>query len=567
MLEKIKNWVILNKIRTGLLIFNLALFVLAVIFFHLGMLPISKTGDLIFWLILIFALALYRPGWAFLFFSGAMVLENISLTSPAIGLTLRIYQALGALIIAAVIIRLALKKSGLSKFSLEKPDYLVLALFGGSLLSSLFSAEKGASLKITLVIFSFTALYFLVRIYVQDRIDLKKVIPFFLTTSLGVVLYGILQNIFFIQGFSFHGEVMPGRPNATFTEPDWLGIYLVFLLAVVYALIYYFSKVVNNSLTPILNFKFFPLQRDPAKTVVIFNRFSINKFKIFKTFLYLFLIPIYILLIITVSRSAWLGAGFITLVFLKAVLTDFSWHLKNWQWKMFLHQAVFVACSGAVSLLIMYSFNLTNFQLWSRAASASGLQKITISCENIPQKNCLLVPIKDTLRVENIEELEKYCCRHINLEDIKKETSIGNFVTEAYRPDPNVNIRGQIFQKSWEAIKKHPILGIGYGAIAPYLGQDERGVSLNSSNIFLEVWLGSGLIGLLAFVLIWLNAIMVFVKRFWSGYNEEEKALALFVLLGIFAFLIPNLFNAGIFLMIMWFFWGIIPIKFKEKNK
>jgi O-antigen ligase len=80
----------------------------------------------------------------------------------------------------------------------------------------------------------------------------------------------------------------------------------------------------------------------------------------------------------------------------------------------------------------------------------------------------------------------------------------------------------------------------------------------------LEVWLGSGLIGLLAFIFIWLNAMIVFVKRFWSGNNEEEKAFALFILLGSFAFLIPNLFNAGIFLMILWFFWGIVPIKFKN---
>ncbi|MBU2028391.1 O-antigen ligase family protein, partial [Patescibacteria group bacterium] len=167
-------------------------------------------------------------------------------------------------------------------------------------------------------------------------------------------------------------------------------------------------------------------------------------------------------------------------------------------------------------------------------------------------------------KINSSEELIRYSCRHINLEEIKMEEEQGNLIKEIYRPDPNINIRGQIFQKSWEAIKNHPILGIGFGAISPILGQDGRGTSLNSSNIFLEVWLGSGLIGLIAFIFIWLNAIVVFVKRFWSGNNEEEKAFTLFILLGIFAFLIPNLFNAGIFLMILWFFWGIVPLKFKD---
>jgi len=546
MLLEIINWINSNKIKAGLLSFNLALFGLAVIFYHLGLLPISQTEDLIFWLVLIFALALYRPGWAFLFFVGAIVLENISLTLPEIGLTLRIYQALGALIIAAVAIRLALKKSGLKLFRLELPDYLILALLGGTLLSALSSAQKGASFKIFLVIFSFTALYFLVRLYVQDRIDFGKIIPFFLTTSLGVVLYGIWQNVFFIQGLAFHGEVMPGRPNATFTEPDWLGIYLVFLLAGIYALIYYFNKARDEQTSLIFNFQF-----------SIFNEFSITKFKIFKGFLYLFLILIYILLILTVSRSAWLGAGFITLVFLKAILTDFSIYWKNWRWKMFLQQAVLVVCCGIASLLIIYSFNLTNFQLFNRAVSTGGLQKITIACES---RTVLDLPEK----IEDVLELKKYGCRHINLEDIDQEKESGFEIKEIYRPDPNVNIRGQVFQKSWAEIKRHPVLGIGYGSIAAFLGQDERGVNLNASNIFLEVWLGSGLIGLLAFIFIWLNAMIVFVKRFYSSNNQEEKAFALFILLGIFAFLIPNLFNAGIFLMILWFFWGIVPIKYSH---
>jgi O-antigen ligase len=167
-------------------------------------------------------------------------------------------------------------------------------------------------------------------------------------------------------------------------------------------------------------------------------------------------------------------------------------------------------------------------------------------------------------KVNSSEELIRYGCRHINLEEIAMEKMQGNLIKEIYRSDPNVDIRGQIYQKSWTAIKEHPFLGIGYGTIPVILGRDEQGNNLNASNIFLEVWLGSGLIGLIALILIWLNAMAVFVKHFWWAESQTEKTFALFILLGSFALLIPNLFNAGIFLMILWFFWGIVPIKFKN---
>lgn len=549
MLVGIIEWINSNKIRTGLLIFDLLFFALAIIFYHLGILPIAKASDLIFWLILIFALALYRPGWAFLFFVGALVLENISLTIPEMGMSLRIYQALGALVIAALVVRKMLNKSGLNLFCLKMPDYLILLFLMGSLISSLFSVQKAVSLKITLIIFSFIVLYFLTRAYIQDQIDLKKIIPFFLISSVGVVIYGILQNIFFIQGFSFHGEIMLGRPNATFMEPDWLGIYLVFLLSGVYALVYYFNKVINEQL-------FLNPKSQASNPKQILNLKSQKYLPI--SALYFFLVLIYILLILTVSRSAWLGAGFVTLVFLKVILTDFSWHFSSWKWKIFLQQAFWVVLAGIISIIIVYSFNLTSFQLFDRAQSTgTGLQKITIAC-----KSNFLELSSDSI-IQNVDELEKYGCRHINLEEIKMEKEQGNLIKEIYRPDPNVDIRGKIYQKSWEIIKKHPILGIGFGAIAPYLGQDERGENLNSSNIFLEVWLGAGLVGFLAFLFIWINALIVFGKHFWSTNNEGEKSFALFVLLGSLALLITNLFNAGIFLMILWFFWGIVPIKFK----
>jgi len=187
----------------------------------------------------------------------------------------------------------------------------------------------------------------------------------------------------------------------------------------------------------------------------------------------------------------------------------------------------------------------------------------------------------------------------LNLEDIEKEKATGNIITTVYRDDPNINIRAEIYHKSWEEIKKYSILGIGWGNISQVLGTDERGMGLNSSNIFLEVWLGSGILGLIASLFMWGS---VFYKSFEfrisnfesifndkisnkeierknlnnsklnnSEFNQNSKfkiqnldsanAWNFFLILSFFAILIPNLFNAGIMLGFLWVWLGIAQIK------
>ena len=112
----------------------------------------------------------------------------------------------------------------------------------------------------------------------------------------------------------------------------------------------------------------------------------------------------------------------------------------------------------------------------------------------------------------------------------------------------------------WEQIKENPVLGIGWGNIGSLLGKDERGATLNSSNIFLEVWLGAGIIGLVTFALIWVYIIINSIKFFLHG-NHRGKFLGLFLFLGAISLIIPNFFNAGIMLGILWLFFGISSIK------
>jgi hypothetical protein len=215
--------------------------------------------------------------------------------------------------------------------------------------------------------------------------------------------------------------------------------------------------------------------------------------------------------------------------------------MRQWQWKNAGLQLLFILIALGVALMIVMP--LTRFQLTDRVVSTGGLQKITISC---PASIDLVIPQK----VNSLDDIKP--CQHINLEDIAKERALGNVIMEVNRPDPNVNIRAEIYQKSWQQIKAHPILGLGWGGISSVLGSDERGAGLNASNIFLEVWLGAGLIGFLSFVILVGYIMTATIGAFLDNNENKNGSLIAFVMLGWAAVVIPNLFNSGIFLGFVW---------------
>ena len=525
-----------NKPKNWLVLANVTLVFFLITLNNLGIIPL-RMGDFIFFAILTLALALYRPGWAFLFFVGTIILENVNLAPAELGLTIRPYQFIGTLTIVAIVIRIFSGKLNFKLVKLKWLDWLIIIFAISSFLSIINSSNKLISLKLSIILATFIALYFLVRNYIQNLEDVKKIIPFFLSSSAVVMFYGIWQNVRFSSGLR-NFETMPGRPNATFTEADWLGIFLVLFISVIYILIYL-----------IFNFQF-----------SIFKQFSRLKFLITKILLFLLLTSCFVLLILTVSRSAWLGALAMTFIFLFTVFTNLKFNPRNlsadeagWQWKKTIQMKLIIISALLIAIGTVYLFHLTNFQLGNRVQSTgTGLQKITISCEkniNLPES------------INNITELEKYDCRHINLEEINSEKSQGKYVAEIYRKDPNVNIRKEIYQKSWAEIKNHWVLGIGWGNISEILGLDESGTPLNSSNIFLEVWLGNGILGFASLIILFSYIILSAVKRYFFAKDLEEKVFGLFLIISWFGIVIPNLFNAGIFLGFLWVWIAIAQSK------
>lgn len=538
-----------SKPKNLLVLADVLLVFFLILLSNFGILPIKNLGDFLFFSFIFLILALYRPSWSFLFFVGTIAIENINVAPDAIGITVRPYQFFAVVTILAVLGRLAVGRLNfkLPKFSWIDALPVIFAISG--FISVLGSINKGISLKQSIIAASFVAIYFLTRIFVQNLEDLKKIIPFFLSSSTVVVSYGIWQNVRFAHGLNSF-ETMPGRPNGTFTEADWLGIFLVFLLAVTYALIYFLRHCHSERTLSELGESKGKLKN------LIQNNFIRSLDKLGMTSLLIFLTLILILLIITVSRSAWLGALIVTVFYLLIIFTNLKLIPRNWQWKKTFNIKIRILVSLIISIAIVYFFNLTSFQLFNRVQSTgTGLQKITISC-----KEDISLPDE----VGYSEELIRYGCRHINLEEISFEQARGYYIKEIFRKDPNINIRTEIYQKSWQEIKRNPVLGIGWGNISLILGKDERGAGLNSSNIFLEVWLGAGILGLFAFILAFLYILVKGIKLF-ANDNPGGACLGLFLFLGALALLIPNLFNAGVFLGILWLFFGISNISAENK--
>ncbi len=462
--------------------------------------------------------ALYRPGWAFLFFVGMIPLEIINIAPLMWGFDLRPYQWLAIIIFAAVMLRAAARTL---PFDLVKPrwfDWILLLVPVGAFIAAAYAPDTNATLKQAIITLSFGLVYAVGRIFWQSYDDIRQAVPFFLGSSLVVLSYALWQNLRFLaDGTGF--EVMAGRPNATFSEADWLGLFIIVVISVLYSLIFqmFFPKKQEGISYPV--YRISEWVRKPDAWLV-----------------FVALVFTFVILIITVARSAWLGATATTVVFMAVV-----WFQNGLREAA--RSSVFVGGSAIFALALVFIFQLTPFDIANRAQStASGLQEITIACEQDS-----IVPVLPS-KISDMGELEPFHCRHIMLEEIGSEQAGGRFISTIYRDDPNISIRQKIYAKTWNEIQNHSVTGIGWGSIASILGTDERGAGLNASNVFLEVWLGSGLIGLIAFSVVWFGIMISAGLRLFKNTSPSDKPLLLFVLSTWAGITLFDLFNSGILL-------------------
>ena len=496
-------------------------------FSFLGILPLKSNGDFIFSVVLVLLFSLYRPAWAFLALVTVIAMENVILSPENFFFSVRPYQLLAGSLIISLVVKYFKDGFQQLKEKLSWLDICPILMILGVGLSAFFNPSFFDNFKTIIIFSSFVGLYFLARLFVQNFDDLKKVTPFFLGGTFLVLILSFFQNIFFLHG-RWSGEVMPGRPNGTLFEPDWLGM---FLILPIIAIVSFLNKEIREQ-----------------------NK---NYYKIFVEGL--FLVGLLGVLVITVSRSAWLGAGAGMITF---AFGSIFWMIKS-GFKNNIKKSgalgVGLLLAFFLALAIVVGLPLTNFQLINRFQStSSGIQKITVACkssENLPTQ------------INNVSELEALNCQHINLEEIETKKNQGYVVEEIYRQDPNVNIRKTIWNKSLTMIKNQPIWGIGWGNIGNRLGQDENGATLNASNIFLEMWLGAGLLGVMSLVVFLVGIVSYNLRCLIKCQKTEIYFSVLFILSSLVGLLISNMFNSGLLLGFLWIFFAITLTSKNYENR
>lgn len=501
-------------------LFLLASTLLAVILGWLGyagVLPLS-IEYFVFYSILVFLFALWRPSLAFLLLLALLPLEIVTLTPPEWGVALRPYQWVALLLGLALGVQWLSRRIHWPLFHWNHLDTLLSLLVGVIGLAGIIS--QGVAVKQSIVLASFLYLYFLGRIFLRTRESVRVALPFFLIPALMSLLWGVLQNVLFLSGQA-SWAVMPGRPNGTLPEPDWLGLFAVFALI---PLLAWLVKRIEEKeswrayVTPFLGLGF-----------------------------------VWLVLILTVSRSAWLAGGTAVAVFFAIVCINRVERSFDYA-KAFLLARLIVVAFG-LALIIVEAVPLSRFVLLERAAStASQFQTITIACREkvaIPEE------------IQHVDELAQYGCEHISLEEKTLRAERGEWVVTTERPDPNIDIRKMIYVKSWEVIQANPVLGIGLGNIGPILGVDERGASYNASNLFLEITLAGGVLALLV-------AVALMVVLIWYGLREwrhsRDPLLLTSLLALLVGFLIFNGFNTGLLLGFVWIWLALFSVIWKENT-
>lgn len=530
---------------------------------HSAVFPLGVT-DFVFFSVIAFLFALYRPGWAFLVFLSLLPFETISLSPEASPFSLRPYQLLGGVILLSMGIRLMVRRLPFSLARFRWFDVLPLVFGCGGFVSIFFASDIHGAVKQELVVLSFVALYFLSRQFFGEGRDARRVVPFLVVSAVCSVCFALWQSIRFTAGrVSF--EVMPGRPNAFFPEPDWFGMFLIFSGSVALSLLFFFFERYRLKKMPeetgeTKHREYFGVEGSPWWHRYFAWCSDLNTRYSGAAVLLLALVLgtlSWLGLLVTVARSAWVGGVLSILLFLKLLtLGDVPWHPREWRWKFLAQGSFLVFITLSLALFIVWAFQLTTFNLADRAGSAaSAEQRITVSCET-PRA------LPDT--IEDVSELSAFGCRFIRLEEIPVEQSAGRFITTVLRPDPSIEARRMIGQKTFETLRSHWLFGIGWGNIGHILGMDDRGAVLNASNAFVEAWLGGGIMSGISFLLLWVLLPIRALRKFFAQNNDTDRiasrTVAVFFLVSWVGGTVFNLFNSGILLGFVWVWLGSIAL-------
>ncbi|OGC78397.1 MAG: hypothetical protein A2145_01730 [candidate division Zixibacteria bacterium RBG_16_40_9] len=137
------------------------------------------------------------------------------------------------------------------------------------------------------------------------------------------------------------------------------------------------------------------------------------------------------------------------------------------------------------------------------------------------------------------------------------EPQLPKRIEYAFSPShPSNSVRMGLWQTSWNMVKDKPIFGIGPGNFTKVFDQykvpQEYDTIAHPHNDYLNVWVNSGIVGLLAYLFLWFSFLRRFAKNFSISipvitvlvgflvaglfqcyYTDQEVAMLLFFILGL----------------------------------
>lgn len=415
---------------------------------------------------------------------------------------IRPYQIVTLILILLLAYQYLAKKITLS--NLTRPfrspvSKLLAAYFIVSVISLANTPNLKGGIQETLVLLSFLVVYWLVMYFVKTSWDAKLVLYAFLASGLVAAVVALAQVVAFKAGLGLI-EVMPGRPNSILPEPDWLGFFMVFVLAI--------SISVKHIIKP-------DQENQSTLLYLCHNKYSNTIVSIL----------FYLTLILAIARASWLAAIGIIAFYLFLIFID-----KSNPFSLAFTRGLYVALLILISLGIIQVFNLTPFPLQNRFLSIITRQEIHA-----------VVTDPETGKEISIEKNK-----------INEYKNKGVEVREQKVKDINIVKRTESFTNMYDIVLRHPILGIGFGGLQEVFGQ-----GTNANNIFFEIWVASGVVGLVLFALVFYCIFREWLFFYLKKRNAQNQAYLFFIILGLIAILIPNVFNSGLLLGFFWVYLGL----------
>jgi O-antigen ligase len=419
-------------------------------------------------------------------------LETIKLTLPIVGVDIRLYQiGLGLSLIWAFFLAIlwiisqvkqkTLTKTILHMFSHEfvANNIYLLLLIAFWLVQVIGGVLYGGDLRSTLIksviLASLIALFALVYYSIQTRKTYNTVLKLLMEAGLYTCIFAVYQMFAYNYGLP-NFMVMEGRANGFMPEPDWLAVFLSLLVAIILPLIYFdYQKLIGK---------------------------------------YVLLIWMSIALMVSISRSGWVAAAFVSVVFfVMLMLNKFQPKVRVLEVFLGYFIVVFIAF-GIVKLN-----DLTPFSLKERALS-------------IVTGNT----VHDVFVNENGEEM--------TIDKKQKEELLGKgkSVSKKSVDDINVVRRVESYREAIEYIQESPLLGIGPAGLEI---RTEKGI--NTSNIFLGILVAGGTMAVTFFLVV----IYLICKQSFL-VMKYEPAFGYAMLLGTLSLLVSNSFNDGLYLGVLW---------------